>query len=154
MISDADTSVDDLSALRTYYGHYPNGISVKALEHTLQLYQSARFQYFDYGEEANEAEYGTKTPPLINLDAVSGVPIALFVGTGDLLSDVKDNEWLKEQLGSNVAGYYTYDYGHITFFIGKDMAYFNDLDALLQQYSTIKPSTTAQTQAHLNKESA
>jgi pimeloyl-ACP methyl ester carboxylesterase len=141
-ISDGDTSVDDLSALRTYYGHYPNGISVKSLEHTLQIFMSKRFAYFDYGEETNLEKYGTRTPPLINLENVQGTPIALFVGNTDLLSDPKDNEWLRDQLGRNVVAYNTYDYGHITFFIGKDVKYLNDVLDLLHTFNNVQPDLT------------
>lgn len=154
LISDGDTSVDDLEALRTYYGHYPAGISVKSLEHTLQIYMNKRFAYFDYGSQKNLEKYGTTTPPLINLDTISGVPIALFVGNTDLLGDPKDNEWLKEQLGSNVVAYNTYDYGHITFFIGKDMKYLGDVNELLQKYTGAGSSTLSKTKTILNKESA
>lgn len=134
IISDGDLSVDDLDAMRVYYGHYPSGISVKALEHTLQIYKQGKFQYFDYGKKKNTEIYGSETPPLINLGNISGVPISMFVGTTDLLSDIEDNLWLKEQLGSNVVEYRTYEYGHVTFFIGKDIDYLEDLVQDLQKY--------------------
>jgi pimeloyl-ACP methyl ester carboxylesterase len=135
LISDGDTSVDDLEALRTYYGHYPNGISIKALEHTLQLYMNKRFAYFDYGTEKNIDEYGTEEPPLFNLSNIKGVPTALLVGKTDLLGVPEDNEWLREQLGSNIVSYKTYDYGHITYFIGKDMKYLGDVVTLLRSFN-------------------
>lgn len=138
LISDGDTSLDDLQSLRTYYGHYPNGISVKALDHTLQVYINKRFQYYDYGAQENMEKYGTETPPLIDLSKISGVPIALMVGTTDLLGDLKDNEWLKEQLGSNVRYFNTYEAGHITFFIGKDVSYLNDVVDVLGEYNNHK----------------
>ena len=135
LISDGDTSVDDLGAMRNYYGHYPNGISIKSLDHTLQIYMSKRFQYYDYGKDKNMEEYGTEIPPLVNLTAIDGPPTVLMVGNTDLLSVPEDAEWLKEQLGSNVVGYETYDYGHITFFIGKDVKYLDDVVSYLRQYN-------------------
>mmetsp|Transcript_18890 Transcript_18890/g.16737 ORF Transcript_18890/g.16737 Transcript_18890/m.16737 type:complete len:387 (+) Transcript_18890:34-1194(+) len=134
IISDGDTSVDDLAAMRVYYGHYPAGISVKSLDHTLQIYRSKRFQYYDYGKAENAKKYGTETPPLIDLSNISGVPISMFVGTTDLLGDPEDNLWLKQQLGNNVVQHRVYDYGHITFFIGKEVGYLQDLVNDLRRY--------------------
>jgi len=151
LISDGDTSVDNLESLRNYYGHYPAGISVKSLEHTLQIYMQGRFQYFDYGEEVNKRIYGTTVPPLVNLKAISGVPIALLIGNTDLLGDPEDNQWLRQQLGSNVVSYKTYDYGHITFFIGKDMSYLDDVRSLLREYAAPVPSTIQTVKVDLKK---
>lgn len=151
LISDGDTSVDNLESMRTYYGHYPAGISVKSLEHTLQIYMQGRFQYFDYGEEINYRTYGTKVPPLINLSAIKGVPIALLVGNTDLLGDPEDNQWLRQQLGSNVVAYNTYDYGHITFFIGKDVSYLGDVNSLLRKHAAPVPSTIQRAKVDLKK---
>lgn len=134
IISDGDVSVDDLNSMRTYYGHYPSGVSVKSLEHLLQIYRSKRFQYFDYGKK-NVEIYGQEEVPEIDLSKISGVPIALFVGTTDLLGDPEDNYWLKEQLGQNLVAFNTYNYGHITFFIGKEVAYLTDVVELLQKYN-------------------
>lgn len=153
LISDGDTSVDDLDALRNYYGHYPAGISVKSLEHTLQIYMNKRFAYFDYGESENLAKYGTSTPPLINLGNISGVPIALMVGKTDLLGDPEDNQWLLRQLGSNVIAYNLYDYGHITFFIGKDMKYLEDVNVLLNIHNNPLGNTLEKSQTALKNES-
>jgi pimeloyl-ACP methyl ester carboxylesterase len=136
LISDGDTSLDDLDSLRNYYGHYPAGISVKSLEHTLQVYRNKRFAYFDYGSAKNMEKYGTKTPPEIDLSKIENAPpIAMMVGTSDLLGDLKDNEWLKNQLGANVKYFNTYEAGHITFFIGKDVSYMNDVVDVLDQYN-------------------
>jgi lysosomal acid lipase/cholesteryl ester hydrolase len=140
LISDGDTSIDDLEALRVYYGHYPAGISIKSLDHTLQIYRSGRFSYFDYGKTANAELYGNETAPLINLSAIKGVPISLFVGTTDLLSDVRDTAWLKEQLGDNVVDYTVTEYGHITYFIGKEVAYINDVVFQLNKYNNKEQS--------------
>jgi len=134
IISDGDTSVDDLSSMRNYYGHYPAGISVKALDHTLQIYRSNRFQYYDYGKD-NMEKYGSETPPLIDLSKIRNVRVSMFVGNTDLLGDPEDNLWLKDQLRENVVGYHTYDYGHITFFIGKDVSYLEDLVEDLRRYT-------------------
>lgn len=134
-ISDGDPEVNDRNLLRIYLGHFPGGLSVKVLEHELQIYQAERFQYFDYGAEKNIQKYGTETPPVIPVDQISGMPIALFVGTSDLLADTRDVEWLREQLNENVVFYKTYDYGHASFYIAKDMRYLQDLVGVLRQFT-------------------
>jgi len=116
-MSEGNTSVNDLESMRVYFGHYPAGISVKTLEHTLQTYQAKKFQYFDYGVEENKKRYQSENPPEINLKAINGMKIGLFVGSYDLFGDLEDNEWLRDNLGENVVTYNTYEYGHITFFI-------------------------------------
>lgn len=136
-ISDGDPSVNDRALLRIYMGHFPGGLSVKTLDHELQIYQAKKFQYYDFGTKGNLEHYGTETAPEIPLHKVDGMPIAMFVGNSDLLGDVKDNEWLREQLGSNVIHYQVYDYGCSTFYIGKDMVYLEDLVRVMRPYSGI-----------------
>ena len=135
-MSEGNTSVNDPASTRVYFGHYPAGISVKSLEHTLQCYQSGKFQYFDYGVEENRKKYQSDTPPEINLKTISGMKIGLFVGSYDLYGDEEDSKWLRDILGSNVVTYNTYDYGHITYFVGKDMAYLYDVKFLLNTYKS------------------
>lgn len=98
-MSEGNTSVNDLESMRVYFGHYPAGISVKTLEHTLQTYQAKKFQYFDYGVEENKKRYQSENPPEINLKAINGMKIGLFVGSYDLFGDLEDNEWLRDNLG-------------------------------------------------------
>jgi hypothetical protein len=136
-ITDGDPTVNDREILRIYLGHFPGGLSVQTLDHELQMYQAQRFQYFDYGKKENLEKYGTETPPEIPVNKINGMPIAMFVGNSDLLGDVKDNQWLKEQLGTNVIHYKEYDYGCATFYIGKDMSYLEDLVNVMRPYSGI-----------------
>lgn len=133
-ITDGDPSVNDRSVLRIYLGHFPGGLSVKLLEHELQLYRSKNFQRFDYGKEENRQKYGTDTPPEIPVQDISGIPIAMMVGKSDLLGSVEDNRWLKEQLGNNIVFYKEYDYGCSSFYIAKDMSYLDEVADLLYKY--------------------
>lgn len=133
--SDGDSSVNDRDALRVYFGHFPGGLSVKILEHELQLYNQAKFQYFDYGKKKNLEEYGTETPPQIPVHEIKGMPMAMMVGSSDLLGSVKDNEWLRDQLGDNIKSFKIYDYGRTSWYIAKDMQYLDDLDVLLKKYA-------------------
>ena len=134
-ITDGKPSVNDREAFRVYMGHFPGGLSVMLLDHELQLYRADKFQYYDYGKEGNQEKYGQDTPPEIDISKVNGIPIAMMVGTSDLLGDVLDNRWLKEQLGDNVVFYEEYNYGCSSFYTAKDMHYLEDVTKLLATYA-------------------
>jgi hypothetical protein len=75
-----------------------------------------------------------RTTDLIPINTISSVPIAMFVGNVDKLADPQDALWAYKEIGTPVVFYKEYDAGHLTFMIGKDMSYFNDVMALLAQY--------------------
>lgn len=88
----------------------------------------------DFGSSKNTQLYGQSTPPLINLQNIKTVPIAMFVGTSDQLATVEDNRWAKTQL-STLVHYKEYALGHLSFMIAKDMSYFTtDVMNILHQY--------------------
>jgi len=49
----------------------------------------------DYGKIQNTKKYNQATPPVIELQNINSVPIAMFVGTSDQLATVDDNRWAK-----------------------------------------------------------
>ena len=61
------------------------------------------------------------------MNHVKDMPMALFVGTGDRLADVQDNKWLRSALGKNLLLYKEYNMGHLSFMIGKDLSYVQDM---------------------------
>ena len=64
----------------------------------------------------------------------------MFVGLQDSLGDDKDNRWLKNRLesaGSALVHYQEIDAGHVSFMVGKDMTYFEDVLNLLKIYNPI-----------------
>ena len=92
----------------------------------------------DYGSSDNKKIYGQSTPPLIDLQKISKVPIAMFVGNTDQLATVDDNRWAKTQLAT-LKFYKEYSLGHLSFMIGKDMSYFTvDVMNILKQYHPVK----------------
>ena len=133
LIADADPTVDDVESSRVYFGHFPAGTSTKCLEHYSQLYLAKKFQQFDYGKTENMKRYGSEVPPEFNLKNIK-VPIAKFTGDSDELGDVEDNRWLSEQISHTLVFDKIYEYGHLTFFIGKDMCYLDDLKKVLIAY--------------------
>eukprot|EP00347_Sterkiella_histriomuscorum_P018552 403345077 len=133
LIADEDLSLDDKDRLTVYFGHFPSGTSLYCLDHYSQILKADRFQEFDYGKSENKKRYNSPTPPEINIQGISKVPIAMFVGTKDELADSADNLWAKTQL-KTLAFYQEYALGHLTFMIGNDMSYFNDVLNILQKY--------------------
>ena len=61
----------------------------------------------------------------------------MFVGNVDKLADPEDALWAYKEIGTPVVFYKEYNAGHLTFMIGKDMSYFNDVMALLAQYQPL-----------------
>ena len=134
LIADADPRVDSTLDASIYFGHFPSGSSLKCLEHYAQLYHSKKFQMYDYGTVENFSRYNQTTPPEYKLDEISDIPIALFIGNTDRLGDLTDNVWLYKQIKDTLVFEQTYDYGHLTFFIGKDMVWLDDLKGQLDVY--------------------
>jgi pimeloyl-ACP methyl ester carboxylesterase len=137
LITDGKPLVNDRDSFRNYMGHFPGGLSVKILDHELQIYRDERFQYFDYGTEENLEKYGTEVAPIIPVEKINGVKIAMMIGESDLLGNVVDNEWLRQQLGSNIVSYKIYDYGNSSFYVAKEIElYLKDMVELLRKYAS------------------
>ena len=132
---EGDPSVDDLESIRVYTSHAPAGAAMGYLEHIGQIHLARRFQYFDYGPEENQARYNSTTPPEMDPASIRNVPIAIFNGRFDLLSDIQDVNWLAQQLSNVLVAHNEYDYGHLTFLIGRNMTYLDDMLAIINQYA-------------------
>ena len=132
--SEADPEINDDESVQRYYTAFPSSSSLKNMEHDSQLFLSRRFQDFDYGTARNMIGYGTPNPPAYNVTNINGIPVALIHGTTDEVSEPQDVQWLIDQLGDNVVFTQTYNYGHLSFFTGINMAYLDDIDNLLRQY--------------------
>lgn len=66
----------------------PAGLSLKCLNHYMQMLRSDRFQFFDYGLEKNRLYYNADVPPAYPLQNIS-VPFYLVYGTTDSVSHPK-----------------------------------------------------------------
>jgi len=83
LITDEDPSVNDPDRTPVYLGHFPSGTSLRSLDHYGQILNAKKFQRMDYGSYKNKQVYGQSTPPEIDLQHISQVPIGLFVGNTD-----------------------------------------------------------------------
>ena len=67
----------------------------------------------------NYEKYGQDAPPRIRLDkAKADVPVVVFYGCLDSLTEKSDLAWLFDQLGDSVVYKEELEAGHITFLIG------------------------------------
>ena len=100
--------------------------------------KTGKFRYFDYGKSQNRFLYGHEEPPLIDLQEIQGVPVALFVGKQDSLGNVIDNRWVKDQLQDNAVHYEEIEASHASFVVGKDMSFFDRVIELVAVYNKRK----------------
>ena len=119
-------------------GHFPHGSSVRQTAHYGQIINAGQFQYYDYhNEEENFAKYGQPTPPKIEVETITDVPIAMFSGKYDRVVDVEDN---REYAGiiPAVIEHNELAADHVTFLIGKDMSWFDRVEEMLDEYNPLE----------------
>lgn len=90
-MADEDMQLNDPDRIPVYYGHYPSGASFKSIDHFAQIIETGEFKLYDHGPSENIRYYNSSRPPMINLTNIKNVPIAMFVGTKDLISTPFDN---------------------------------------------------------------
>lgn len=132
----------NISQLPLMVEYTPSGTSVKNMAHWAQLVRGSAeqqlplFRRYDYGmacvlpsgtpRNCNRRMYhGSDTPPLYNVSDIHGVPIALFTGIKDKLSDPVDVESLIEALsasGDVVLTHTELTYEHLDFTWGLSAA--------------------------------
>ena len=95
--------LDDPVRFQAYMGHFPAGASTQSLVHYGQMIKSKQWTLFDWGSaEANEQKYGQSDPPRVEIENLTSLPTAMFVGTSDDLADTTDAQWARDQI--NAAG--------------------------------------------------
>ncbi|XP_013164390.1 PREDICTED: lipase 1-like [Papilio xuthus] len=85
------------SFVRTFFNHFPVGVSEKDLIHYAQVSLRRKFANYDYGTEVNLQMYNLTEPPEYNLNAVT-MKISLLYGVNDKLSTVEDVAILRRKL--------------------------------------------------------
>lgn len=92
---------------------------------------------YDWGNDsANIAHYGSKTVPLIVLELIAKVPVAMLVGKQDDLADPVDTNNEKARI-KTLAFYKEYDnMDHYSFSIGKNMGFVSDVISLINSHKT------------------
>eukprot|EP00697_Spironema_sp_BW2_P012880 gnl/Spiro4/29562_TR14483_c0_g1_i1.p1 gnl/Spiro4/29562_TR14483_c0_g1~~gnl/Spiro4/29562_TR14483_c0_g1_i1.p1 ORF type:complete len:391 (+),score=95.53 gnl/Spiro4/29562_TR14483_c0_g1_i1:66-1238(+) len=126
-----------------YVSHFPAGTSSREMAHYAQLVVTNTISMYNFGSAAaNQAAYGSTTPPLYDLTQIPSsatLPIALFTGGDDDLADPADVQRLVQTMG---ASRFTFihnepDWNHADFVLGitaKDVVYPLVVD-LLKKYN-------------------
>ena len=80
LVETASTNFDDELRLMVYQGHIPSGTGMVNLAHYAQIYQSEKFELYNYGQTLNQEKYGQDTPPEVDLQSVkeADVPMAIY----------------------------------------------------------------------------
>lgn len=126
-IADRNSSVNNMERMKVFGAHFPSPTSVRNLLHWRQgLLNNGVFRKYDFGEAENLRRYGQKTPPVYDPNLITE-DIAMFVGTDDLLAVPTDATAWFNALTNSKKSYHQYRIGHLTFLMGKELAYMNDL---------------------------
>ena len=118
-------------------GHFPHGSSIRQLTHYGQCIANKQLQLYDYHDkEKNQEKYGQDTPPNVDLQGLSKVPIAMFSGKFDRVVNVDDNLEFASQIPTVVKSE-ALNFDHLSFLIGKDMSYMLEVLNLLQEHNPL-----------------
>lgn len=118
-------------------GHFPHGSSIRQLTHYGQCIANKQLQLYDYHDkEKNQEKYGQDSPPSVDLQSLSKVPIAMFSGKFDRVVNVDDNIEFASQIPTVVKSE-TLNFDHLSFLIGKDMSYMLEVLNLLQEHNPL-----------------
>ena len=91
--------LDDPERFQAYMAHFPAGASVQSLMHYGQIIKSKEWKLFEWGSKVKNLEkYGEEKPPRVEIEKITLIPIAMFVGTSDDLADTLDARWARDQL--------------------------------------------------------
>ena len=140
MVGPGNNTTDNKDMVDAENAWFPAESSVQEADHYSQIMNSGKFQKFDHGFNENMAKYGQSTPPLIPVDTISKVPVALFVGGKDVLADPLDAKWLRSQIKSVVHYQEIPSYDHGSFNCANDVSYLENAFALSEQYKTMPNS--------------
>uniref|UniRef100_A0A7S3MWF5 Uncharacterized protein n=1 Tax=Strombidium inclinatum TaxID=197538 RepID=A0A7S3MWF5_9SPIT len=89
--------------------------------------------------------YGQSQPPKVDLSAIrkAKVPIALWAGTEDELSDIDDVRWAISEIEgddpseSPIVSKNEIEAGQASFLVGEDMSYLEDLVAMVKAHNPV-----------------
>jgi len=121
---------------RRIWHHLPAGTSLKNLHHWAQMIKTGEFKKYDFeNEEKNLDCYGQRVPPKYTLSTCK-VPVGIFAGVNDKISNVSDlrklRNTLKAESPDSLVCYHEYEIGHVSILWNKDIDYFLDIIDLIQ----------------------
>ena len=124
---------DDPVSSKIFENHFPHGASIKTIVHLGTMVNAGKgdgknLSFFDWHDEKLNMElYGSKTPPIIDIFGPEKIPMVIFAGVGDKIVNIEDVRRVKEGFKGNLKHYQELEGDHLSFFIGKDMTYVDDM---------------------------
>ena len=101
----ADPKTDDIDRFTVLLDHQPNGTSVRGILMYAQGMKQDRFQLWAPNYDPWIPFTGEKKMPLIPIETIRKVPVAMFVGKADKLADPQDAEWTRDTIGEGIVHY-------------------------------------------------
>eukprot|EP00743_Colponemidia_sp_Colp-15_P006664 GILK01007184.1.p1 GENE.GILK01007184.1~~GILK01007184.1.p1 ORF type:complete len:463 (-),score=53.58 GILK01007184.1:202-1590(-) len=101
------------------FREYPAPTSIKNILLWSEMNRAGTFRQFDYGKEGNLVNYGTVTPPELDISH-SNVPTVVFNGLLDRLADAEDMPRMLALLSPHTVHVEMPNYGHGDFVWGAD----------------------------------
>lgn len=86
-------------------------------EDRFQEWASEYHHWFGIGNE--------RKTDIIPIHKIKDVPIMMVAGKNDILADLEDAKWTRDEIGDAVIEFLEIDGGHETFIVGKDMTWFS-----------------------------
>jgi len=111
---------NQLNATRipVYLSHSPGGTSSRTIIHMGQMVRSGKFQAYDYGSKAeNKKHYGQDKPLEYDVSQME-VPVSVYSGAKDWVSDPRDVQSLTPKLRNMVGNVYLPDFNDFDFIWG------------------------------------
>ncbi|KAF7247260.1 Gastric triacylglycerol lipase [Varanus komodoensis] len=123
----------NMSRVDVYAAHVPAGTSVQNMIHWKQGIQSGKLKAFNYGLFGNLVHYNQIQPPEYNVSDMN-VPIAIWSGGEDWLSDPEDVEILIPKLKHLKYAKFIPEWNHLDFVYGLDARnkMYNDIIKMLK----------------------
>lgn len=130
MATGGGSKYNDNDEEKSFSSKFPQAASWKQVMHYTQLVTGKQFREFDYGSAKNMQKYGSNKPPVIDVENLSKVPIAMYVGKQDDLATTTDARWAQKSI-KTIQHYQEVDNcDHGTFLTGLDMSF---MDSVLDQ---------------------
>ncbi|CAB4011143.1 gastric triacylglycerol lipase isoform X1, partial [Paramuricea clavata] len=126
------------SRIPVFLNSFPSGTSLRDMVHLAQLLVSGKCQMFDYGIIENYLHYGQAKPPQYDVGKID-LPIAIFSGGHDVLSDPADVKLLIPKLKNLIYKKKLEEFNHVDFVmaLNANVVLYPDIVKLSKEYSNL-----------------
>ncbi|KAG5863290.1 hypothetical protein JTB14_018121 [Gonioctena quinquepunctata] len=114
------TEEEQPALLPVFFSYFPDGTSLRTLNHYAQCIYNGTLRMYDYGKTNNKLRYNSTEPPVYDLNRIS-IPTHFFGGEHDLLADPEDVSFLHQIFLRNgvPTSLSQFDYAHNDFYLAR-----------------------------------